>query len=152
MRETLRAALAVVVVGAATLLAFPASASAASCSAGYICLYEHINYQGQYYRLGGSDDNANFHNHPCTGCISSKHPSSNNTWGDQISSIINNTSRRYCLYRDSGYGGTQLVSIAPPGGGVTNVNYGDSQSVIVTNVVPWVGDYANDEISSARRC
>lgn len=74
---------------------------AARCPHGAFCFYEHRNRRGHRFALRTHD--ATFHNNPCAGCRSSKHPSSNDTWGDMASSYFNNSGETYCLYADTDY-------------------------------------------------
>lgn len=127
-------------LGAMALVAPPASAvasgngdlaaSAAGCSKGAFCFYEHRNSRGKRFTLRTQD--ATFHDNPCDGCKSSKHPSSNDTWGDMASSYYNNSGETYCLYFHKNYDNLMFR--------INNRQRGN------------FGRTHNDELSSARPC
>lgn len=105
----------------------------AACPDGSFCLFENGSGGGQIYTTPGGQDST-LHNNLCQGCISSKHPNSNNTWGDVASSYQNRSGKQYCLYKDTNFNGILVIAVA----GDTAI-HGFSSSV-------------NDEISSLRPC
>jgi Peptidase inhibitor family I36 len=88
--------------GSTAAIAGPAEA--ATCGAGYLCLYVDKNFYGSMGQF--RQDNANLALIPKTG---------GGTWNDVASSARNNgtTGRTVTLYRDKGYytGGTSPVCI-----------------------------------------
>jgi Peptidase inhibitor family I36 len=106
----------------------------ASCPANRVCLYSASNFGGQTFVIAPPGQDSTLHNNPCQGCISQDHPNSNNTWGDQMSSWVNNTAIAYCWSYNTNFGGTTR---GMGGNGGNNPN---------------VGQPDNDELSSIRPC
>lgn len=126
-------ALTLAVTGLLAVGASPAYAALDDCYGGAMCFWVDGDFSspnGETYYLATQD--STFHNNPCSGCVSSKHPGSNGTWGDMISSYYNRTGWVYCLYKNTNYG-TELARIQPGAAGK-------------------LGSSANDEVSSAKPC
>jgi peptidase inhibitor family I36 len=110
------------------------------CPANSACMFQDVNGNGLVFAInrahGGRGEDSNFHDNPCVGpqgdCRSSRHSSSNGTWGDQASSVYNRLNQRFCFYKDPGFRG-----------GVIKIQAGQR-----TNLP---GSF-NDEISSGRPC
>jgi len=100
------------------------------CTEPVMCFWEHANRGGHIFYLRGTD--STFHNNSCAGCVSSKHPGSNGTWGDQMSSFQNLSGRAYCFYFDREFRGPSILIPA--------------NERRVFNLTP----RANDEFSSGR--
>jgi Peptidase inhibitor family I36 len=88
-----RAALVVVamLIGggvAAVAVASPAKAKADDCPDGYICFWEHFNYDGNLYKVKCGDDTPKF-----------------DDFNDEASSATNKTRRKVHVFIDAEYGG-----------------------------------------------
>jgi hypothetical protein len=103
---------ALVLVGGVGL-ADGAAAADPSCPPNSVCLFSEQNFEGQEIILGGpftlNNQIPNMHIIGCAGCVSTRHPGSNGTWGDQLSSFINTTTLNYCMLFDVNYGGPGSV-------------------------------------------
>lgn len=106
----------------------------AGCPDGAACLFEDINGGGEIYIITYPNQDSTLHNNLCQCCISSKHPNSNNTWGDQASSYQNRTGHNYCVYADTNFNNLLFIM--------------SSTQVNVTNVPSGT----HDEASSIKPC
>jgi hypothetical protein len=104
----------------------------ANCPADTLCIYQHDNFGGNVFYVSSGSAYPTLHTYACPGCDSRKHRS-DGTWGDQLSSWTNNTSRAYCWYYDINYGGY----VTPMAAGAA---------------VSYVGKGPNDEASSVQPC
>jgi hypothetical protein len=105
----------------------------AACPAGTLCIYEHRDFGGTVLLVSPGTVHSNLRLLSCPGCRSSKNSGSNGTWGDMLSSWINNTSVSYCWFWDANFGGRLM----PMTSGVAE---------------PYVGSTANDQASSIAPC
>jgi hypothetical protein len=116
------------------LSAIDEAAALASCPANRVCIFVDKDYQRRigvpFPPAGGQ---SNLHAYSCNGCISSKHPTSNNTGGDQMTSFINRTNTPFCGYKN--------VNFKLP---IVQMNAGQAVRVVSGAV--------NDEVSSIRAC
>ncbi|WP_203919032.1 peptidase inhibitor family I36 protein [Rugosimonospora africana] len=116
-----------VLVGASTAVAAQADVP---CPPDSLCLYEDKDFGGYMIAFPAGSAVPSLHEYLCLGCNSSKHPGSNNTWGDMLSSWRNTSDIGYCQFRNIDYNG--------------NTYYG----FLANYEVSYVGKGLNDEISS----
>lgn len=134
MTIRMAAAGALAVAGVAAAPTSSAQAVYTDCLYGtghQVCMWSDASALGFFFDLRTQD--ANLHDNPCYNCVSSKHPNSNGTWGDQVSTIRNDSDIAYCFYRDANFGGGVLVRLQPHRDGDLS----------------WA---MNDEISSVKPC
>jgi hypothetical protein len=106
----------------------------ATCPANRVCIYANANFGHQFgVSFPPTGGHSNLHAYGCAGCVSSKHPASNNTGGDQMTSWVNNTARNFCGYWNAGFGRFLVTMQA----------HSSSRGVPGT---------VNDEMSSLRAC
>lgn len=89
------------------------------CPSNNFCMWSDSNYSGRRWQSGGLSGDANLHNDVCSGCISSKHPGSNGTWGDQMTSYWNNTSTSWCVFVDANYRGPLAATVGASSPGIS---------------------------------
>jgi hypothetical protein len=106
----------------------------ANCPANTLCLYEHKDFIGTVLEISPGTSYPSLHVLSCPGSSSSRHRSSNGTWGDMMSSWTNNTSLAYCWHEDINYGGGP---VSMHGGGAA---------------LSYVGSDSNDKASSIQPC
>lgn len=85
----------------------PGPASADLCPSGFVCIFANANFGGNslWINADAGESIPNLHQLLCSGCAGEKHPGSRNTWGDQMSSYINNSNQPYWWYYDIDFGG-----------------------------------------------
>lgn len=93
-----------------------------------VCLYEHAGQGGWQLHARTGYGVANLNVIPCDCQTSSKHPDSNGTFNDQMSSWANYTGQTYCWS--------------------FNDNLGGDRHVMVDNVIVNVTPFENDEATS----
>jgi hypothetical protein len=96
-----------------------------TCPGNSVCLFSDPNFGGQEIIVGGlftvNDQIPNMHIISCSGCVSTRHSGSNGTWGDQLSSFINNTVINYCWWFDINYSSGSFSTMPAGASG----SYGD---------------------------
>ncbi|QWF77877.1 peptidase inhibitor family I36 protein [Amycolatopsis sp. CA-230715] len=107
------------------------------CDPGFVCLHQDRDSDGNAYNFREPyTSQSNFATLPCDTCQnSSKHPESNGTFNDQMSSWRNNSGRRYCWYFDAGHRGENHPMD----------HFGPTAAVNLT-------DHESDEASSLQPC
>jgi hypothetical protein len=103
----------------------------ATCPEGFLCLFEHRDFAGQMLALPAGST-ANLHQYPCSGCRSSRHSGSNDTWGDMLSSWENKTNVTYAQFYN------------------VEMTYYTGYYFVPRLSVAYVGTGLNDEISALR--